>query len=111
MSKYLESCNNECKIVMLLLVAVFGFLLYQCYNKPSACVKEGFGTIYYPQKMTQAQINSEKANQERIKTSWSNQAAGQRRAGNTKLANDYQTLYADVAQAKINELNRKIPNK
>jgi hypothetical protein len=46
MSKYLESCNNECKIVMLLLVAVLGFLLYQCYNKPSACAREGFA----PQK-------------------------------------------------------------
>jgi hypothetical protein len=42
MSKYLESCNNECKIVMLLLVALLGFLLYQCYNKPSACDREGF---------------------------------------------------------------------
>jgi hypothetical protein len=27
---------------MLLLVAVLGFLLYQCYNKPSACAREGF---------------------------------------------------------------------
>ena len=42
MSKYLESCNNECKIVMLLLVAVLGYLLYQCYNKSSECAIEGF---------------------------------------------------------------------
>ena len=43
MSKYLESCNNECKIVMLLLVVVLAYLLYQCYNKPNECaIEEGF---------------------------------------------------------------------
>ncbi len=42
MSKYLESCTNECKIVMLLLVVVLGYLLYQCYNKNKACAREGF---------------------------------------------------------------------
>ena len=45
MSKYLESCNNECKIVMLLLVAVLGYLLYQCYNKNKACAREGFAKV------------------------------------------------------------------
>jgi hypothetical protein len=41
MSKYLESCTNECKIVMILLVVVLGFLLYKCYNKP----REGFSIL------------------------------------------------------------------
>ncbi len=45
MSKYLESCNNECKIVMLLLVVVLGYLLYQCYNKNKACAREGFAKV------------------------------------------------------------------
>jgi hypothetical protein len=107
MSNYLESCNNECKIIMLLLVVVLGFLLYKCYNKPSTCVKEGFFVDYYAATLTQAYATSEKINQEKIKNQYSLQEQGQRRVGNTTLADQYKKEYVDVAAAKIKELIRK----
>ncbi len=43
MSKYLESCNNECKILMLITIAVLCVLVYQYYQKYILCAtKEGF---------------------------------------------------------------------
>jgi hypothetical protein len=33
MSNFLHKCNGECKIYMLLLIAILGLLLFQCYNK------------------------------------------------------------------------------
>jgi hypothetical protein len=43
MSNYLESCNNECKILMLIVIAVLCVLLYQYYQKYILCAtKEGF---------------------------------------------------------------------
>jgi hypothetical protein len=33
MSNFLHKCNGDCKLYMLLLIAILCFLLYQCYNK------------------------------------------------------------------------------
>ena len=106
MSKYLESCNNECKIVMLLLVAVLAFLLYQCYNKPSACVKEGFAT-------TLAQRNQIDSNVKNYKTPAQKQARktaieGQLKNQNIMLASytkQKNTRFMQITQDSIDLLN------
>ena len=33
MSNFLHKCNGNCKIYMVLLIAILGLLLYQCYYK------------------------------------------------------------------------------
>jgi hypothetical protein len=55
MSNYLESCNNECKILMLIVIAVLCVLVYQYYQKYMLCAtKEGFN-----QNIEQKRIDNE----------------------------------------------------
>lgn len=57
MSNFLHKCNGDCKIYILLLIAVLGLLLFQCYNKN----KEGFNIMRKLKKMAKSKFEYEDA--------------------------------------------------